>query len=329
MGQHLSDLVLGVDGGGSKTLLFVADREGSVIHAAIAHGSNPVDNADWRGEFAQLARGAAPYAGRIAAGVIGVGSYRESPTVDAKVSGTLTALFPFAIDIENDVYLAHDAAFLGEPGVLLLAGTGSMVVARGADGTLHRVGGWGHLFGDEGSAFWIGREALSLATRTLDGRANSHTLTAAIVAELVPAGSMGTVGILDWAARLSHPRSSIAALSRVVARCAENGDADALALIKRSADFLAEHVQSGRRVSGLADDGAWSLLGGLASNHLMRNQLVVRLGPLTSPKLPPCGGALWRAARKARWTIEPCWLDRVRSNIEAFSPSPPQGSNPK
>ncbi len=64
------------------------------------------------------------------------------------------------VHVLSDVELAHYAAFGGGPGILIVAGTGSVAYARDAKGKTERAGGWGALLGDEGSAFWIGREAL-------------------------------------------------------------------------------------------------------------------------------------------------------------------------
>ncbi|MHB2025880.1 MAG: BadF/BadG/BcrA/BcrD ATPase family protein [Elusimicrobiota bacterium] len=64
------------------------------------------------------------------------------------------------ITVLADVELAYEAALAGRPGILIIAGTGSIALGIGQDGRRARAGGWGALLGDEGSAFWIGREAL-------------------------------------------------------------------------------------------------------------------------------------------------------------------------
>ena len=96
----------------------------------------------------------------------------------------------------NDVEAAFVGAFAGRPGVLLLAGTGSM--AWGSDGTRQvRTGGWGEGFGDEGSAYWIGRRALGLASQALDGGTPTPTSRSAAESSAGrpthPGGSAGVV----------------------------------------------------------------------------------------------------------------------------------------
>src|SRR5256885_3664729 len=87
----------------------------------------------------------------------------------------LQSLIPGAqIIIESDAFIASIGSIGIDPGVLLIAGTGSIVIGRDKDRNMFRVGGWGPHFGDEGSGFWIGREAVRAALRSLD----THTSTA-------------------------------------------------------------------------------------------------------------------------------------------------------
>ncbi|HET9130296.1 MAG TPA: BadF/BadG/BcrA/BcrD ATPase family protein, partial [Terriglobia bacterium] len=70
--------------------------------------------------------------------------------------------------VETDAFISYVGAIGLEPGILLIAGTGSIAIGRRADGSMIRVGGWGPIFGDEGSGFWIGREAVQAALRAHD-----------------------------------------------------------------------------------------------------------------------------------------------------------------
>lgn len=312
----MTDLVLGIDGGGSKTLLCVADRQGQIVHARTAGGTNPVDNRAWAAEFAGLLVSITPLRSRIAQAAIAVGGYGESQSIDREVDArlrVLTADFPTIIG--NDVYTAHDAAFAGGPGVLLIAGTGSMAVARGMDGTLSRVGGWGDCFGDEGSAYWLGREALSLITQALDGRAPATGLTAALLADMGVSADALPGTLFEWIAALQHPRSQLAALCRTVEQTAAAGDAAASELLGSAISHLARHVTTARHAAGLGPEGAWSLLGGMGNSALIQAGLEQRLGPMTPPLMPPCGGALWQAARAAGWATDSRWYGAITAGI--------------
>jgi glucosamine kinase len=250
----VTELVLGIDGGGSKTQLCLAQRDGTIVYFAEAGGSNPHDNPEWKAIFADLAAGIRDRLPQLRSATIGVGSYGESRAVDRLVDDALRQLFPITgLDIENDVYLANDAAFLGHAGLLLIAGTGSMLVARSADGRRMRVGGWGVPAGDEGSAYWIGREAISLTTRMLDGRIARTPFADEMLAALLGSSAATTEQLFEWLAAMPHPRSQIASLSRLVDALAATGDGDAIGLLGRAADHLAEYVVAGRKQSGLGN----------------------------------------------------------------------------
>src|SRR6476660_7665456 len=75
---------------------------------------------------------------------------------------------PAQVIIESDAFIASIAAIGVDPGILLIAGTGSIVIGRDKDRAMFRIGGWGPHFGDEGSGFWIGREAVRAALRSID-----------------------------------------------------------------------------------------------------------------------------------------------------------------
>ena len=80
--------------------------------------------------------------------------------------------------IENDACAALWGAFLGQPGIACIAGTGALVLARTHDGKVLRVGGWGHLLGDEGSAYRISLDAIQMALQAYDGVGRYTTLLA-------------------------------------------------------------------------------------------------------------------------------------------------------
>ena len=158
---------LGIDGGGSKTAFVLEDESGRILGRAETGPSN------W------LSAGKEEAERNIAAGI------RQLPSApDVVGSGfagagrpegvqffkdTLSSLIPKAkIFVETDAFISYIGAIGLEPGILLIAGTGSIAIGRRTDGSMIRVGGWGPIFGDEGSGFWIGREAIQAAFRAHD-----------------------------------------------------------------------------------------------------------------------------------------------------------------
>ncbi|MDR3472972.1 MAG: BadF/BadG/BcrA/BcrD ATPase family protein [Devosia sp.] len=311
----MSDLVLGIDGGGTKTLVALADRFGRVVHTARAGGSNPLDNPAWRDEL-QSALAAVAGVSHITAAVAALPSYGEVEAISLAQSEAIApALGSRPQSILNDVDAAQIGAFAGQPGILILSGTGSMAWARDAQGRSHRVGGWGDVAGDEGSGFWIGHQILGVVTQSLDGRAPPTMLVEALFAEIGADIANPSDGIEGWVSGLAHPRSAIAALAPLAIRLAETGDSGAVSIVEAAADELARHVRAIERHAGR--DAPWSYAGGTFKSHFLLTAVAERIGrPPVSPRLPPIGGALLAAARLADWSTENAWIDRLRASLQ-------------
>ncbi len=173
------DRVLGIDGGGTKTDVALVDRSGRVLSRMRTEGLDPTGETDWEAVLDGLAADLGP----VGSVVLGLPYHGEIAEVSQKQAQVAARVFGAGARVLNDVEVAFDGALAGEEGVLILAGTGSMAWARGPLG-MHRVGGWGDLFGDEGSAFWIGREALGRASQALDGRRGDRGFATALLARI-------------------------------------------------------------------------------------------------------------------------------------------------
>jgi N-acetylglucosamine kinase-like BadF-type ATPase len=310
------DLILGIDGGGSKALLALADRTGRVLGLSQGEGINPVDNRAWRRGFEARLR---PFAGE--AGLAGVAAalpaYGEVEEISADQRGVIaTAFGKLPQRILNDVDAAHIGAFAGGAGILILSGTGSMAWARDAAGRSYRVGGWGETIGDEGSGHWIGRRVLGLVSQSIDGRAPPTPLVDGVFEQLGLDRSNPMNALEGWVSRLERPRAEISALAPIAARLAETGDAGATALIEQAAEELARHVATIARHTG--GDIAWSFAGGMFRSQALREAVARRVGrPPQPPRLPPIGGALLAAAQHLDWPVHPAWIDSLAASIQA------------
>src|SRR5208282_983876 len=160
---------LGIDGGGTKTRCVLAD-EATVLATAMTGGCSVIRHGEQRAREAlhaavrQVCATAGVSADRISSICIGVtGAAR--PEIAAKIRGILTELIPEGtptrIEVVGDNVIALEAAFGAGPGVIAIAGTGSIVYGRDAAGHTARAGGWGFAISDEGSGHWIGRRAIS------------------------------------------------------------------------------------------------------------------------------------------------------------------------
>src|SRR4030095_17024111 len=137
--------------------------------------------------------------------------------------------------VVNDALIALVAAAGDAPGVVIISGTGSIVYGRNANGEASRAGGWGHMIGDEGSGYWIGREALSAVMRASDGRGPATRLTAAILAHL-------NLNDLSRLPRIVYdretPRMTGAALGPIGPEGADRGDVVPCRILERAVDEL-------------------------------------------------------------------------------------------
>ncbi len=159
-------LFAGIDGGQSHTQALIGDERGNVLGSGRAGPADEV-GADARSTKlrdalegavtaaladAKLARDA-----RLDAVVAGVSGY------EGRVYGAMPAFGAAKFVLMHDAPIAHAGALGGEPGIIVIAGTGSSTYGVAANGDALTVGGWGYLFGDEGSGFWIAIEALKFA----------------------------------------------------------------------------------------------------------------------------------------------------------------------
>jgi N-acetylglucosamine kinase-like BadF-type ATPase len=311
------DLILGIDGGGSKALVALADKSGRVLELSRGEGINPMDNRGWRPRFEAQLRG---FAG--ANGLAGIGAampaYGEVEHISADQRDAIATTFgKIPQRVLNDVDAAQIGAFAGGPGILILAGTGSMAWARDAAGKSHRVGGWGETIGDEGSGYWIGRRVLGLVSQSLDGRAAPTKLVDAVFNALKIDHRDPVNGLEGWVSRLTHPRSEISALAAVCGATAEAGDAGAVAILQEAAEELARLFRAIAKLAGAAMP--WSYAGGTFNSRVLREAVTSRIGSAPRPpQLPPIGGALLAAAQHLDWPVHQAWIERLAAAIEAM-----------
>lgn len=300
-------IVIGVDGGGSKTHAMVADEQGRTIAETVGPGSavRPGKADHSANVIADVVRDALASCDMthvtprvLSIGVAGAGRETERQELwQALVSRDLAA----ELVIHSDFSIALDDAFSDGPGVLLISGTGSVAFGRGPTGATSRCGGWGPVCGDEGSGAWIGRRALSVVTAAADGREPETALTGAI---LTAAQINETSDLIGWAANASP--AQLASLAPVVLSVADAGDLRANAVVSLAVEELVLHVRAlARQLFG--DERAAlpiALSGGmLARGTTLRKRLEHRLksavpgGQLRTDLVIPARGAVRAALR--------------------------------
>jgi N-acetylglucosamine kinase-like BadF-type ATPase len=244
--------VMAIDGGATKTLAAVLDLDEHAVHLAQGGPSNE-DAVGTRAAVATLLEVA-----ERALALAGI-EEQELATVVVAVAGTDTDAIAREVCsarsedwiVVNDVVGAWAAATGAKPGVGAISGTGSNVFGVGPSGSTWRVGGWGHLLGDEGSGYWLGVESIRAALADRDGSGPRTELRQA-AARFFDVPSVETLAPLVYAKPLT--KGEIASLAIETAKLAEQGDAVACELYLRAARELADQILTVIRHVGLGAD---------------------------------------------------------------------------
>jgi len=322
----MTDVIVGIDGGGSKTLVAAAGLDGELQMLVRGRATSPLEAEDWPVALAEQARPFAGLAG-LRAAAAALPAYGEVERVSEAQRRLVAELFTAVPQrVLNDVDAAHLGAFAGGPGILVLSGTGSMAWARDANGVSYRTGGWGEVVGDEGSGYWIGKQILGAVSQSLDGRAKPTALTEALFAQLGLDGGNAVSELEGWASRLDRQRTRIAALAPLAGRLADAGDDAATRIIGAAASELARHVRTLERRLAPATL-AWSYAGGGFAAPALRRALIAQIGREPQPpRLPPIGGALLAAAQHLDRPVGRDWIERLARSLETAEPSTTEGN---
>ncbi|MEZ5290106.1 MAG: BadF/BadG/BcrA/BcrD ATPase family protein [Vicinamibacterales bacterium] len=253
--------VLGIDAGGSKSVAWLADAEGRVLGEGRAGGANLHSVGELATEKALYSVIVEAVADRAWPDTVCIGmAGLDRPDDETITTGILRRLgCRGRIVAVNDAHIALVAGADESPGVVVIAGTGSIAYGIGPAGTAARAGGWGEVYGDEGSAFWVGARALAAVVRASDRRGPSTALTALILRH-------AEVDRIDGLVRQVHTRPDrrpvITAMAGLVAKAHAEGDAVAGEILRSAAAELALAARSVVEQLGMRGDAARVVLSG-------------------------------------------------------------------
>ena len=171
----------------------------------------------------------------------GLAGYGMNPKIRKSIENAIKRKFPSEkYSIQSDVDCALMSALKGSDGVMIISGTGSIALSQ-YKGQRSRVGGWGYWIGDEGSAFWIGKQVLSVFSKMADGRLKKSALYDCVMDSLVLSDESELIKILSEHPR---PKEAIASLARVCYIASTKGDKHAIHIFKQAAHELAELIET-------------------------------------------------------------------------------------
>jgi N-acetylglucosamine kinase-like BadF-type ATPase len=300
---------LGVDGGGTKTAFALLAGDGALLATALApscyylgQSIDLVEEVLRAGVDAVCAEaGLTP--DRITYAFVALPGYGEVSgdleTLDA-IPGRVLGHQRYGCD--NDMVAGWAGSLGAVDGVNVIAGTGSMTYGE-HNGRRLRVGGWGELFDDEGSAYWIAIRGLGAFAKMCDGRLPTGPLRERLAAHLRLAADLDLVDVV--LNRWQGDRARVAALARVVTEAAADGDAACTAILREAGRALADLVEATIAQLDYAPGDvvpvSWS--GGVFTSEEVRAAFREHLADasvdLLDPLLPPVLGAALYAARLA------------------------------
>jgi N-acetylglucosamine kinase-like BadF-type ATPase len=247
--MNQSEYIVGVDGGGTKTRAVIAKMDGVILAEHIGGPSNMqvlgiektvltilqlirecCESAAC--DFSQLAA--------VGCGLAGVGRAADQQRMEQGLReyAALQHITFNRIIIVSDARIAVEGAFKGGPGIILIAGTGSIAFGKNAQGEIHRVGGWGRYLDDEGSGYFIGKSALAAVGHYLDGFGPKTTLVEDV---------SSTFGLKDQAAIIDAVYKNnfdIASIAPLVMQGAEKEDKICRGIVDRAIVALSNYVRA-------------------------------------------------------------------------------------
>jgi N-acetylglucosamine kinase-like BadF-type ATPase len=239
-------LVIGIDGGGTKTLAWLAEREphaaAQPIGVGLAGPSNPqavgldLAGANILQAIRQSFAAAGCEAGPVAAVCLALAGVGREPIRRQMMTWCCHQELAGDVLVTNDAMAVLAAGTPSGWGAALIDGTGSFAFGMTADGSCQRTGGWGYLFGDEGSGYAIGLAALRAVTQAVDGRGPSTILTDRVLEHLTLQEPSDLIPTLCTP---QPPRDRIAELAQVVFAAMRHGDPVASEIVDQTARDLA------------------------------------------------------------------------------------------
>lgn len=295
--------LIGMDGGGSKTISIITDLNGNKLYECtggpsnlLTYGTEAVSQVIFdlahkcltyiKSDFSELLM--------LMVGAAGAGRRNDAERLEKSI---ITLLHSKGIQfdnifVESDAMIALEGAFSGRPGSILIAGTGSIMLGKDAVGKIYRVGGFGRILADDGSGYSIGKRAMGAVAKEFDGR-GEHT----DISKLVET-NFGIYSPEILITKIYKENFDIAAMVPLVLTAADKNDKIALNIIDKETDALLQHITS---MYSKLNQPTMNLafIGGIIKNNnifsvTLRNKIKAELPDiyLTEPENPPEMGAI-------------------------------------
>lgn len=324
-------VVIGIDGGGTYSFGVAVDLTGRALAAAKAGSLNFFGTSlqEARRSLTQVVRTletTLPLGNRVFNTVIGSAALFSEATPREKEQ-LCRGIVPLeGTRLVSDVMTAYHAASLGRPGVLIVGGTGSSFLARNEEGEFAQVGAWGHILGDEGGAYWIGRECIRAAIAASEGTGPATCLLEVVLRWFEVKVLTDIVPIIY---QPKYSKDRFAALAGYCAQQADPADLVWTDICQRAGQELARQAVAAARLVHLRLRPVPVWLNGsvVRLNAVVRESLFrtmnVELPVVHEPmRLAPLLGATALALSAAGVEVDEAMVERLASSYAAVSGTP-------
>ncbi|MBQ4343693.1 MAG: hypothetical protein IJC38_07380 [Erysipelotrichaceae bacterium] len=237
---------LGIDGGGTKTAFALANEKKEVLAQIEKTGCSYLEIGK-EGVVSLLSEGVSEClkqanVERCEAICIGLPCFGENQLMDEVLTKELSECLPSSkVKLVNDAIVGWAGSLNGKEGIHLVAGTGSLAIGKGMTNEFARSGGWNEFFGDEGSCYWVGRQAMQVFSKQADGRIKKGPLYHLVKKTYQLKADFE---FIDYVLTVKDYRDQVAAFQRIALAAANNGDESVQKIYEDAADELFEMVKS-------------------------------------------------------------------------------------
>lgn len=240
--------LLAIDGGGTKTIAVITDLKGNILASSRSQASNyqaigkEVAKANLQTVMKEVINKVCGIETKILIDKVVIALAGIDTEADQLFIKGLIEELCHQMDVKyNQLIIENDAlsALLGltcnQPGAVLISGTGSIAFAHNGTGTVSRTGGWGHKVGDEGSGYWIGKEAIKAILKMEDGRGSSTILKDKVLEKLQ---LFSIEELYNWVYGNQYSIDAVSELAILVDECRKKGDKVAKEILEKASEEL-------------------------------------------------------------------------------------------
>ena len=300
--------LIGIDAGGTKTNCAIADLTGKILIKKTGKSSNYlIAGADKTASnlFSLISKSLKKINGnfkdvkQLVIGIAGAGRIKDAKNLEASFikNAKSKKIKINSLKVISDARIALEGAFPDSAGCILIAGTGSILFGKDRKGNLHRVGGFGRLIGDEGSGYSIGRKALQVVSKSLDGRTDKSLLSKLVLQKMKITSSEELI------TKIYKENFDIASLAPVVISAAEKKDKMAIGILNEETDEVVLHIRAVMKKMKVKKLNV-AFTGSLIANKNFYSKLLtkkikstLRTVKIIKPKLSPVEGAILLAKK--------------------------------